>query len=224
MRRKIKKILLKKEKGNVSYFLIIMIVIFLVSGIALYELSFQKTMHLKNKVDNGIILSALSANVIDIYQYATYSDVAYATSYTLGGNNDGYIDVNKGNKDAGRIALERFLDSLNYNLNFIDFSHELSINDNTNLPIDSNDTLVKSARIDEFILYNVIGGKIYKTEKDSNGDFTVTELQGNSDPDIEKAANIQHSSIYIKMTCKFYVIGEMTIEIPFEELIDITIA
>ena len=36
----------------------------------------------------------------------------------------------------------------------------------------------------------IIGGKIYKTEKDSNGDFTVTELQGNSDPDIEKSAKM----------------------------------
>ena len=105
---------------------------------------------------------------------------------------------------------------------FIDFTHELRLDDNTVLPVSSNDTMVKSARIDEFILYNKVGGKFYKSRKDNVGDFTVTELTGNSDPSIEKVTNIQNSCIYVKMTFEFHVLGDVCVTIPFDEIVSIS--
>ena len=229
--KKIRRLLLKKEQGSVGYFFIVMILFIVLAFIAVYEISFQKTVHLKNKVDNGIILSTLSANVVDLYQYASSGDIAYATSYQTaanlyvgpdGLNYTGYSDPINANKDAGKIALERFVQSLDDNLSFINFSHSLSVSDHYVLPVSSDDKLVKSARIDEFILYNKVGDKIYKSEKNSSGDFNVTELAGTSDPAVEKANNIENSCIYVKMTFEFYVMGDMTVSVPFDELVSIT--
>lgn len=229
--KKIRRLLLKKEQGSVGYFFIVMILFIVLAFIAVYEISFQKTVHLKNKVDNGIILSTLSANVVDLYQYASSGDIAYASSYQTaanlyidpdGLNYTGYSDPINANKDAGKIALERFVQSLDDNLSFINFSHSLSVSDHYVLPVSSDDKLVKSARIDEFILYNKVGDKIYKSEKNSSGDFNVTELAGTSDPAVEKANNIENSCIYVKMTFEFYVMGDMTVSVPFDELVSIT--
>ena len=228
---KIKKLLLKKEKGNVGFYIVIMILFIVIIFIAVYELSFQRTVHLKTKVDNGAILSALSANVVDLYQYASTGDVAYASSTQTGSNLyigssghpfTGYSNINEANKSAGRMALMRFLDSLNDNLGFIDFTRTLTLNDHANLPISPTDEFVKSAKIDQFILYNKVGGKIYKSAKDAGGKFNVTELTGNSDPSVSKADNIQNSCIYVKMTCKFYVMGSQTVDVTFDELVSIS--
>ena len=54
---RIKKLLLKKEKGNVGFYIVVMILFIIIAFIAVYELSFQRTIHLKTKVDNGIMLS-----------------------------------------------------------------------------------------------------------------------------------------------------------------------
>lgn len=228
---RIKKLLLKKEKGNVGFYIVVMILFIIIAFIAVYELSFQRTIHLKTKVDNGIILSALSANVIDLYQYASTGDVAYASS-TQTGNNlyvdasghpfSGYTNVYEANKSAGRMALSRFLDSMNDNLGFIDYTHKLTLNDHTNLPVSSNDEFIKNAKIEQFIVYNKIGGKTYKSEKDLSGNFNVTELTGNSDPAVSKANNIQNSCIYVKMTCTFYVMGSQTVDVTFDELVSIS--
>lgn len=230
---KIKTLLLKKEKGSVGYFFLVMILCIILAFIAVYEISFQKTVHLKNKVDNGIILSALSANVIDLYQLATFKDTAYATSYQTASNSSlyfdnngvsytGYANVINANKKAGKIALERFIEALNDNLSFINFSHSLSVSDHNILPVSPNDKLVKSAKIDEFILYNKIGNKFYKSAKNSSGNFTVTELTGNSDPAVDKASNLESSSLYVKMTFNFYVIGDMQASVSFDEIVKIT--
>lgn len=94
-----------------------MILFIVIIFIAVYELSFQRTVHLKTKVDNGAILSALSANVVDLYQYASTGDVAYASSTQTGSNLyidasghpfTGYSNINEANKSAGRMALMRF--------------------------------------------------------------------------------------------------------------------
>ena len=230
---KLRKVLLKKEKGNVGFFIIVMILFIIIAFIAVYELSFQKTVHLKAKVDNGIILSALSANVIDLYQFASTGDIAYASSYQTGKDPNlyvdsnghpytGYSDVINANKKAGSIALERFLKSLDDNLSFIEYTHALSLHDHTKLPVNSTDTLVKSAKIDEFILYNKIGGKIYKSAKDGSGNFVVTQLPGNSDPSVAKVNNIENSCIYVKMTFEFYVMGQTYASIQFNELVSIS--
>lgn len=228
---KMRKLLLKKEKGNAGIFLIIMILFLLLVFLAVYELSFQKTVHLKQKVDNGVILSALSANVIDLYQYASTGDVVYASSTQTGSNLYidasghpfmGYTNVNEANKNAGRMALMRFLDSCNENLGFINFSHDLSLNDHTNLPVNPNNGLIKSVKINKFIVYNKLGGKIYKSAKNASGNFEVSILTGNSDPAINKASNIQNSCIYVEMTCTMYVIGDKTVDFTFDELVSIS--
>lgn len=230
---RLRKLLLKKEEGTVGLYLIVMVLFLLIIFIAGYEICFQRTVHLKKKVDNGIILSVLSANVIDLYQYASTGDIAYATSYQTGTNSNlyvdqngqpytGYNDVISGNKKAGSVALDRFLESFGENLSFIDYTHALSLNDNTIIPVSSNDTLVKSARIDEFILYNKVGGKIYKSRKENGGDFSVTELTGNSDPSISKVTNIQNSCIYVKMTFEFHVLGDICVTFPFDEIVSIS--
>lgn len=228
---KIRKLLLKKEKGNVGIFLIIMILFLLLVFLAVYELSFQKTVHLKQKVDNGVILSTLSANVIDLYQYASTGDIVYASSTQTGSNLyvdasghpfTGYTNIYEANKNAGRMALMRFLDSLDENLSFINFSHDLSLNDHTNLPVNPADGLIKSAKINKFVVYNKLGGKIYKSEKNSTGNFDVSMLTGNSDPAVSKANNIQNSCIYVEMTCSMYVIGNQTVDFTFDELVSIS--
>jgi hypothetical protein len=230
---KLRKLMLKKEKGNVGFFLIVMILFILIAFIGVYEISFQRTVHLKNKVDNGVILSALSANIMDLYQFASTGDIAYATSYQTGKDPNLYVDSNgqpytgysdaiTANKNAGSIALERFLQALDDNLSFIEYTHTLSLNDHTKLPVNSSDKLVKSATIDEFILYNKIGNKIYKSAKDGSGNFTVTQLSGNSDPSVEKVDNIENSCIYVKMTFEFYVMGQMCASIQFDELVSIS--
>lgn len=232
MKEKIKNLLLKKEDGSAGIYFVTMILFMLFMVITMYELTFEKTVHLKSKVDNGIILSALSANVVDLFQYATTGDVAYATSRQTAKDPDiyidpsgtpysGYMDVLSGNVNSGKIAMERFIRSLNDNLSFIDYSRELTLNDNTTLPI-GDDDYVKSARIDSFILYNVVNGKIYKTERTTGTDFSVTELTGHSDPEVEKANNIETSCLYVKMTFTFYLVGGYEVTVPFDELVGIS--
>lgn len=187
----------------------------------IYQLTERKTFHLKNNIDNGIILSLLSINLIDNYEYATYNEMVYSTSTGDKSSIDFRINTDLANRTSAQIAYKRFLKSLYYNVsvaNFLDTIQDVN-SIGVALPIKSNN-IIKSVKLEKFVVYNIVNSNIYKIEK-INNDFNITKLNSNSDYDIPYVSNIKNSSVYVKMTFEIYTYGNFTVQIPFEELVGV---
>lgn len=212
----IKKIFLKKNSGNITYVATILATVFLIAFFTVYQLTERKTIHLKNNIDNGIILSLLSTNLLDDYQFATHSDIVYSCDENI----DFRLESDNANKKAANIAYQRFMKSLIVNVKVAGFSDSIKTDYNNNLSISEDNTVVKNVKLDKFIVYNVVDSEIYKTEKQNN-DFVVTKLSSSRDTEnIDK--EIKNSCIYVKMNFDLYTYGNYTVNIPFEEIVDMT--
>ena len=170
-RAKLKKTIISaaivKEDGNIGFMSLFAVVVIVILAITISQLSVRKLIYLKNNIDNAVILSALSANVADVYQLygSNYEDISYATVEYSEVNTIQYSDIDSLNKKAAELALKRFMHSLETNLSCVDFSSDLTYFKLNQLPVSDASTLIKAVYMEDFTIYNLVRGVMYKVKK-----------------------------------------------------------
>lgn len=224
LKKRMQSAVISKQDGNIGYISLFAVVVLVILAITISQLTVRKLIYLKSNIDNAVILSALSSNVADVYQLygSNYEDVSYATVEYTDANmlqGTGYSEVDSSNQKAAELALERFMHSLDTNLSCVDFSSDLTHFRLNQFPVADTSPLVKAVYMEDFTIYNIVRGVMYKVQKQDTGDFTVKILESFSDPDNEMVTDIDTSCLYVKLKVTAYSIAGTTIDFEIEELV-----
>lgn len=215
MWKKKKPFYLKMEEGSGANVIVLFnLFIFLLILLTILQLGYHKVKVIKYQADNGVVLSAVAANVADFYEYATYERLLLDCSGT---KTDAFgrlpgtapetqydTDLYGATKRAYGFAFQRFQEAFAVNVG----------------------PLTKSGRdwqleLEDFRIYNVYNEDVYVSENISS--CIVYENQAG----ILRTPNdvlVYQSGIYVKIKLKVHY---MTIRghsydytIPIEEFID----
>lgn len=189
----LKKVLTKKDKGGIQYgiFAILFMVLFIVLVVA--NLYYRKVESIKVSADNAIVLSVLSADLIDSEAYADYDYLVLASNSSYGTvtNNKAMFDT--ASQSAYLKTYNIFSDSLKENLNL----------DDNLVPVKNND--VKQLRINKYVLYNVVNDVVYEVAKPSDNDLPIiTALGPVGSVRTPNGQLIEHSGIYANVYVDIY--------------------
>lgn len=191
--------LLRKRKGAGNVLVMLCIFVSFIAIYTVYNCSFRQAKYTKHEIDNGVILSALAADVVDQYQAATFNAILFDVITTNQDNAYGKLakagdtsleeQFQQGSLIAWQIARERFLTALYKNL-------DMSAGSNGNYV--TSMAGVSDIQIHEVVIYNVLGNDVYKCDgsavtKYENARDTMREPTGKT---------INSSGIYVYMTCK----------------------
>lgn len=195
----------KKNAGYGGYYIIAMVFFILVTALTIVKIEERKVYMIKCQLDNAVILSTMSANVADLYQYATYHTVALDSMENKNGfyGKNSAVEIEAGTKNAYKKALNRY-------------KLALQINAHLDNSLQSKSKLYSNFKTEKFIIYNVFGNKIYSYDGST---FKNAGTKG-----IIKAPTgdiIAGSGIYVKATVSINALGQaFTSEI--NEFVDIT--
>lgn len=203
------KCLCKKKSGVMNYFLVVLVFFLFLINITMIKFEQRKIIFAKYRLENSVILSALSANVADIYQYATYKNLFLDATTEINGVKEcgyglgNYSEFQTGTIKAYSIAKERFKSSLQTNM-------KVDANFNSEVDYYSKITL------DNFTIYNVKENEVY-----SYDGTNFYHLGAVGTVNTRTGDNIRCSGVYVRMKVKISALKE---EYPLiiEEFVDIT--
>lgn len=189
---KFKKKLLKKEDGYSGYYIIALVFFILMTALTLVKVEERKVKLVKNQLDNAVILSAMSANVADLYQYATFKTLALDSMQGKKGayGKNSTTEIETGTKAAYKKAYDRYKSAL-------------KVNAHLNSNLESTNKLYSNFKTEKFIIYNVFSDKVYSYD---GINFTNIGSKG-----VVKAPTgdvINASGIYVKASVDINALGQ----------------
>lgn len=219
IKTKIKKKLHKKRKGTFGCMILSLFLIMAIVSITFYKIEERRYYYAKKTIDNAVILSLQSSNLVDIYEFATRDVVLYDACSQIGEfyrsdyKNCLESEIKDGTIVAYQRAKSRFLHAylINGNMQSSDSVHFKKNND-----LDCK--FYKSAILSKFVMYNVYDEKIYKYD----GAGTVTYIGDVSNNiSVDTGDVITNSGIYVEMNFVLNLMGK-DFDMPIKQYVDIT--
>lgn len=186
----IRKMILKKDDGSLDFHIIALVFLILIISLTLMKIEERKVYYLKSNLDNAVVLSTMSANVADIYEFATFN-IVYLDATDSSGKISAYgknteVEMSNGIKIAYQNAYNRFKKALKVNMN-----------------------RVTNYKVDEFKIYNVSSSKICSFD---GATYKYEGVKGSVKSPTGDVINC--SGIYSKVTVPVTAMGQgFTIEI-----------
>lgn len=199
-KEKLKEYLRQKGNGSVDIILLLSLLIVTLSAITIMGLTERMAKYAKYNVEDAVIVSAMSANVIDLYKAAT--DEIVVLSCSDGPDDDYYTmyneDVYEATREACRMAYERFTYVL---------ASSLQLERN---PFVDESAYVKQIQINEFSIYNVIDNDIYRAS-DVNGNISAAELfqDKRGSMTVNGGDSVNYSGIFVDITAQIEILGNI---------------
>lgn len=209
----------KKRKGAYGCMILSVLFILAIVSITFYKIEERRSYFAKKTMDNAVILSLQSANLVDIYEFATREQILYDACKKEGGlYSSEYGNCSDSNLETGTIvayerAKNRFLDTFlfNGNMQTSDSVHFIKNND-----LDCK--FYKSVTLSRFVMYNVYDGYVY--EYDGAGSVScIGEVSNNIT--VGTGDVITNSGIYIEMDFVLTLMGK-DFNMPIKQYVDIT--
>lgn len=201
--------LCKKKDGVMNYFLVILVFFLLLISISMIKFEEKKVILAKYRLENAVILSTLSANVADIYEYATFKNLFLDATTEFNGVKEygyglnSYSEFQTGTIKAYDIAKKRFKSAIQTNM---------KVDNNLQSTVDYYSEIT----LDDFVIYNVRENEVYSYDGTNFYHLgTVGAVK------TKTGDSIKCSGIYVRMTVKISALKK-EYSLKIEEFVDIT--
>lgn len=199
-----------KGDGHMHVTALVGVLMLMIAAFSIYQTAYRKVTYTKYRMDNGIILSALAADVVDLYALGTYDEIAFETETAGMYKRDDAAAMENACKDALDKAYMRFVQAVTTNL-------PVSCQGGVFVPDAGSG--IESVTLNRFVIYNVYGEDVYVCER--NG--TIEKKEGEKGTLVCDGTGdtVTNSAVYVSMEFKVYALGKYYY-IPINEFVDIT--
>lgn len=213
-----------KRKGSMGCMLIGMLFILCFITITVYKMEERKAYYIKKTNDNAVILSLMAANVVDLYEYASTSEILYDACYTDAEGrfssfygNCSSAQFEYGTKEAYTKAKNRFVTAFltNGDMKLLNGSTESFVHNN-----DPSKEIYNEIVLKEFKIYNVYKGHLYSYNGTT---FTDEGTLAEGDKKTETGYPIVCSGLYVEIDYKISILGKQK-DMKIKQFVDMALS